>query len=582
MKKNKKRRIIYFILCALLIEVFFIASMNNQVTLNASEASSVTDKLSGINISIQNVGTADVVVEDNIVKGALLDGKYYKVEINWKIASDKYYNSVKGGDYFEIDLDDYYLSFNDSLTESDLTYNSVVIGKWRVEDNTIKCTFSNDCEQFLEVEGYFEVFCYCIRQDRVDANVNIGGVPLTIPLNPSASGFPYADKPLVDWDYGLLSKLGNHDTDDTSVDWFIYGNYDNAQAIYTGQSAETLGNVVVKDILSDDLIVEDIRINTPINHPKDSNTLSDKSAFKLQITDQFTIVNEEDIVGGIPFTSQAEWEEYINTHPLTYGSSKDKKTALVNLGTLPDSLKMGNNADDFKSKISAEYIHFTDDELNALANIYNINGEYPVYAFQVYVKAKSSNANGIFSKEEYTNTAYLTCTGSSESAQSPSLKINYITGGIQGNKPKTATLTKTDADTSTPIAGANFKLQHYINSAWEDYSPENASIVQITNANGQVTYTELVPGTYRFVEVMAAEGYDISSVVYSENQFVISSDDTEGITITATNKKIPQEPSSTDVNAGNTFKIAAWGFVALISLIVLIISFIAFSKEKYE
>ena len=81
---------------------------------------------------------------------------------------------------------------------------------------------------------------------------------------------------------------------------------------------------------------------------------------------------------------------------------------------------------------------------------------------------------------------------------------------------------------------------------------------------------------------MAAEGYDISSVVYSENQFVISSDDTEGITITATNKKIPQEPSSTDVNAGNTFKIAAWGFVALISLIVLIISFIAFSKEKYE
>lgn len=606
MGKIIKKGIPHFILCTILIVAMCFTNIHNMITVNAADASSVTDSLSDIKIGIENAENSDIVVEDNVVEGSLLDGEYYKVTIDWRITSDKFYNIVKSEDYFEINLDDNYFSFNDSLSESDLTYNNKVIGKWNVQDNTIKCTFTEDCEQFMEVSGYFEVYCYCIREDRADANVNIGGVALTIPLNPISTGFPYADNPDVDWDYGLLSKHGNHDTDDTSLDWFIYGNYDNALAIYTGQNAETLENVVVKDILSDDLIVEEIRINTPINHPKDEDTLSDKSAFKLPITEQFTMVNEDS------FSSQNEWEEYINTHPLTYGSSKDQKTVLVNLGTLPDSLKMADNADDFKTKISDAYIHFTEDELNALANIHNINGEYPVYAFQVYIKAKSSNDNGIFSKEEYSNTAYITCNSDSDSAESPSLKINYLTGGIEGNEPKSATLTKTDADTSAPISGASFKLQQYNNSTWEDYTPESDSRIKATDANGQVTYTNLGPGTYRFIEVEAAEGYDISSVIYSETQFVISGTDTEGITITATNTKIPQEvptteqetsstevPSSTEestpsgtindgddnstnVETGNIVKIAAWAIIALMSCTILVVTFIAFDKEKIE
>ncbi len=621
MKKTVKNGVIYFILCSILFVAIFFAGIDNITAVNAADASSVTNSLSDIAISIENTENSDIVVEDNVVNGSLLAGKYYKVTIDWRITSDKFYNIVKSGDYFEINLDDSCFSFNDSLSESDLIYNNMVIGKWKVQDNQIICTFTDGCEQFMEVSGYFEVYCYCIRQDRADANVNIGGVQLTIPLNPASTGFPYADNPDVTWNYGLLSKLGNHDTDDTTVDWYIYGNYDNALAVYTGQTAATIENVVIKDVLPDDLIVDTIRVNTPINHPKDNDTLSNKSAFKLDITEQFTNINEEDTVNGAAFESQSEWEEYINNHPLTYGSSKDQKTILVNLGTLPDSLKMADNADDFKTKISAAYIHFTEDELNAVADIYNINGEYPVYAFQVYIKAKSSNDNGIFSKEEYTNTAYLTCNSNSESAESPSLKINYLTGGIEASERKSATLTKKDADTLAPIEGASFKLQQYNNSAWEDYTPESETLVKDTDSNGQVTYTNLGPGTYRFVEVEAAEGYDISSVIYSENQFVILSSDTEGKMITATNKKTSQgnaptegttteqetssteaptseqetssteettpsgaanggQDNNTNVEAGNAGKVTTWLFVTIALGIMLLASFFILMKKN--
>lgn len=213
---------------------------------------------------------------------------------------------------------------------------------------------------------------------------------------------------------------------------------------------------------------------------------------------------------------------------------------------LPGSLRMADTTDEFKDKLADNYMHFSEEELNALANIHKISDSnpYPVYAFQVYLKVKSSNADGIFSKTSYDNTAYLTTNSGPNGDDEHTLNITQVGAGIQGSITKTATLTKTDESTGTPISGASFKLQYLNGSTWENYIPANASEVQVTDSNGQVIYNDLSAGTYRFVEVAAANGYDIDSVIYSQSQFVVSSADTNNYDITATNKKIQQPPST--------------------------------------
>ena len=547
--RQTKKQLRHTILCSILILSLIIMGISNSSIINAIAGSSdndVTNNLSNVKISITNTSDNTPTVTDNSVVGSLSNGQHYKVTINWSIASDKYDNIVKSGDYFTIKLDDNYFSFKNSTQEYNLNYLGYNIGKWKIEDSNIKCTFTEECQRFIEVSGFFEASGYFIDENRATNTVTMGNIDLDIPMNPPATGFPYKDAPALDWNYGLITKLGNHYSNDPYMGWYIYGNYENALKLYTGQATENLENVVVKDVLPDDLIVDTIKINTPINHPKSETVLSDESAFKLPITEQFTNVNEDTVISGHSFATQSEWESYINTTPLTYGTSKDKKVALVNLGNLPGSLRMADTADEFKDKLADNYMHFSEEELNALANIHKISDSnpYPVYAFQVYLKVKSSNADGIFSKTSYDNTAYLTTNSGPNGDDEHTLNITQVGAGIQGSITKTATLTKTDESTGTPISGASFKLQYLNDSTWENYVPANASEVQVTDSNGQVIYNDLSAGTYRFVEVAAANGYDIDSVIYSQSQFVVSSADTNNYDITATNKKIQQPPST--------------------------------------
>ena len=558
MKKYVVKRILSIIMCPILIITLIYTSMLGLSTASAESAKSVTDRLSEISIDLQHDGSSNPAVLDNVVQegASLLNGQRYYVKVEWRITPDKFYNQVYNGDYFEIYLDSYYFDFADTSTESDLIYQNKVIGKWKILDNKIICTFTEECENFMEVAGSFIVSGYFIRQTRGNVTINLGGVDMTIEANPTQYGFPYADEPGASFSHGLLNKLGYQEPGSSSLDWYIYGNYDNAQAVYTGNTPDSITNVVVKDTLTDDLIFDDIRINTPINHPKSSTELSSKSAFKLNITDQLTMINEDTTEGGLSFANTDEWEAYINTHPLTYGYSRDKKVVLVNLGNLPGSLKMADDEDSLKNTLSSAYIHFTEDELNALADIYKVNGEYPVYAFQVVIRTKSSNNNGVFSKEEYQNSVELTCNElPTKKEYSPILSIEELHGNIIGAQPKSATLIKTDVDTSEPIKGAVFKLQQLNGTIWEDYIPENESASKTTDNEGKVTYTDLLPGTYRFVEVSAADGYDISSVIYpTGNVFVITNDDTEGYSLTATNEKetVLPPPSTEDTSATTT------------------------------
>lgn len=435
---NTSKKIFRHIICSILILSLVIIGISNLPIITAlagASAKDVSGSLSNIKISITKTSDDTSTVTDNSVVGSLSKGEHYKVTINWSIEASKYENIVKGGDYFTINLDEQYFTFKNSTQEYNLDYLGYTIGKWKIEDSKIKCTFTDECERFIEVSGFFEASGYFIDENRATNIVKIGNVQLNIPMNPPATGFPYKDEPAIDWNYGLITKLGNHYANDSYMSWYIYGNYDNALKLYTGQTPENLENVVIKDILPDDLIVESIIINTPINHPKNETVLSDKSAFKLSITEQFTHVNEDTIIGGNSFSSQSDWETYINSTPLTYGMSKDKKVALINLGNLPGALKMAETENEFKDKLEDEYIHFSTEELNALANIYKISDSnpYPVYAFQICLKVKSSNTDGIFSKTSYTNTAYLTTTNGLEDDDFHPLNITQVGAGIQGS-----------------------------------------------------------------------------------------------------------------------------------------------------
>ena len=141
--RQTKKQLRHTILCSILILSLIIMGISNSSIINAIAGSSdndVTNNLSNVKISITNTSDNTPTVTDNSVVGSLSNGQHYKVTINWSIASDKYDNIVKSGDYFTIKLDDNYFSFKNSTQEYNLNYLGYNIGKWKIEDSNIKCT----------------------------------------------------------------------------------------------------------------------------------------------------------------------------------------------------------------------------------------------------------------------------------------------------------------------------------------------------------------------------------------------------------------------------------------------------------
>ena len=103
---------------------------------------------------------------------------------------------------------------------------------------------------------------------------------------------------------------------------------------------------------------------------------------------------------------------------------------------------------------------------------------------------------------------------------------------------------KKDYTTGEVIAGASFKLQKYDTDSWVDYVPLSGEGIKITGADGKITYEDLGTGRYRFVETLAADTYDINSVEYSVSEFVVTSNDTSGHEVIATNKKLSEAPTT--------------------------------------
>ncbi|EIM1705268.1 collagen binding domain-containing protein [Listeria monocytogenes] len=86
-------------------------------------------------------------------------------------------------------------------------------------------------------------------------------------------------------------------------------------------------------------------------------------------------------------------------------------------------------------------------------------------------------------------------------------------------------LTKTDAETKTPLANATFKLVDEDNNITENLT---------TDASGKLEITDLVPGDYQLIETKAPAGYELDTVPVDVK---IAFDQKEALQVTKTNLK---------------------------------------------
>ncbi|MDF09952.1 LPXTG cell wall anchor domain-containing protein [Listeria monocytogenes] len=86
-------------------------------------------------------------------------------------------------------------------------------------------------------------------------------------------------------------------------------------------------------------------------------------------------------------------------------------------------------------------------------------------------------------------------------------------------------LTKTDAETKTPLANATFKLVDEDNNVTENLT---------TDASGKLEITDLVPGDYQLIETKAPAGYELDTVPVDVK---IAFDQNKALQVTKTNLK---------------------------------------------
>ena len=537
MKKRKMNdRLLAVIICICML-VGGITFTNYNTKVSAGTGTDVTGKLRNVNITLQNTN-GNSIIKDNVVESgaALVFNTNYDLMVSWEIPQSEFEGEVHEGDYLTIDIGNDYFTYADTSLDNQLIYEGVVIGKWGIKDNNIIYTFSENAESSLKVSGYFVVSGY-FSSKAVGTNViNIAGIPVNIDTNPEITGFPYSENSTLYADEALI-KFGTNIKGSDTIYWDIVSNLTSSSIYYFTKMENspvqdvTKSNMIISDELPDDLVVDNIAIQVPIFRPKSEKYLSDEVGGKIDITSQFTMVNQDS-------KSYNDWIEALKSQTPAYGSSNNGKTVIVSVGDLPGSLLLEDNPTDFGNSLKEMNFALTADEIEALKNIYSEEGKYPVRYVDVVIASKA--ISGVFEKESYINTAEVITDGESPIiAQSPILSIEDIGGGIQIVTPKTAKLIKKDADTGDVIEGAKFKLQYLDGVIWEDYKTNGNTLIKATDEDGQLEFDSLPPAVYRFVEVEAKEGYDINSTQYSINEFEIKDTDTAGKNITAKNTLLP-------------------------------------------
>lgn len=109
----------------------------------------------------------------------------------------------------------------------------------------------------------------------------------------------------------------------------------------------------------------------------------------------------------------------------------------------------------------------------------------------------------------------------------------------QEKKPKSIEITKVDAETNSPLAGATFAI----------YKDDKTTEISrgITDETGKVRFENLEDGKYYYKEVEAPTGYQVNEEM---KEFTIDENSQDILTFTETNNKIPASPTG-DSNITN-------------------------------
>lgn len=257
--------------------------------------------------------------------------------------------------------------------------------------------------------------------------------------------------------------------------------------------------------------------------------LSTQWGATISVKSQFTELNQEN--GESPDAFKARVKGYGSP---AYGVSADKKYLIISLGDVPgNGVKMAADDTALRAKLRASNSRLTDAELDAMVKSWGTGGIAGGQAVGYYITIQAETGRAY---EQYSNTATLTTSDKAPAEASKSVTLEDLQGGIEAGEPHSVRLEKRSAENGN-------QLEVLRDGVYVPYVPaDGGGQIRATGPDGVVEFRQLGSGTYRFVETAAAPGYDKDSVTYSPETFTISSEDTQGVVVTATNLPLPVEP----------------------------------------
>lgn len=527
-----------FLLClaVVLMQVFYkkFHFASHELTGN-----NVTGRLQHVTVNIKDTNGNFVIKDNEPVEGAIFTyGADYELTLSWEMEQTALEEQALGkGDYLLLTLGEGFFEYENTRLDHALMYRENQIGEWGIKNNKLQNVFRDAVKQFSKTEGRFYVKgTFCSKAVGSQA-VTIAGVEIqNVMCNPKEDSFPAEKYVRVRYDSPIVTA-GEAGDEASVIKWDVLVNakYE-ADYYYAKMRKEllmgdaSLSSVLLKEPLPEDLEIDTVDIQAWLYRPRSIRELSGVVTAKFSLTGQFHKVDQK--------TGQTEedWINELKTYGRAYGVSADKKTLYVWVESISD-LKLAADSEDFEDKLILGTIHkLTTEERKALAGIYGENGAYPARGFVVAVVSKPAGVG--FEKESYQNTVYLMEKEREIAYDSKPIEVGIgkLTGRTDAFLSHEARLIIRDFHTQEPVVGAEVKLQYVTEEGeWRDYTKEGTVVTKTTDTEGVLLFDGLLPMVYRFVELGAGEGYDVNSVIFSEEQFVIGAEE-KTKEITATNQ----------------------------------------------
>ncbi|MGX6962849.1 Cna B-type domain-containing protein, partial [Vagococcus xieshaowenii] len=425
--------------------------------------------------------------------------------------------------------------FEQNLYDHDRT----IIGKWTLVGRSISIVFNE------EVEGKTSITDGKITSDKIGGVSSLITQTANVTVGNKTKEILFIKPTIVPLPNVQISKSGSEGTN--QVSWIISVNTVGVSTLgrSLGKEYSELNNVVVEDTLEGDAEIFSFQISAPITVTmQDENDqigeFGNNGLYYLPVTSGFQKIDQ------LPGESYSEFKNRLTE--LQYGFYRETNGVTKIVAKFGDVGNNGLRYTDFTNgnEIGTHLHSISTIKINEIQEkIYNtslgsgnvINGQIGRFAIQL----RTSYPNYDQIKAPKQNTATIT----GNDLKGPVLlearaASNTITpDSSSALASDSAKLIKKDKDTSKLLSGAQFRLQKKNTlGSWENYQPLTGEEIKKTDDMGSLEFKNLPEGVYRFKEVVAPDGYDINSIEYDIEEFIINSSNREGIIVRATNDLI--------------------------------------------